>query len=172
MLVSANEGGLELSRCGDHGEEHCVERCWHTSCFFLETAYCSASHDSNCCAYLMLVTECVTSQTDDCYAWLQKLVDIGSWTASENLFTQWQNLFLVFLSTNLLARSHSCVSSTIVPIENSRCMCDRPRQNRRVCCHFKRRDFVFENCQTCFSNSTHCGDGLLRGSIAPMSPCW
>ena len=103
MLVSANEGGLEdpdvvttvkniaLNAAGTH-------------CFFLEIAYCSASPDSSCCTYLMLVTECVTSQKYECYPWLQKLVDTGSWTAIENLFTQWQNLFPVFQTTNLLVR--------------------------------------------------------------------
>ena len=50
----------------------------------------------------MLITECVTSQPEACYPWPQKLIDIVSWIASENLFTQWQDLFPVFLSTNLL----------------------------------------------------------------------
>ena len=67
---------------------------------------------------------------------------------------------------------HSCVSSHTVSSVNPRCVSDRPRKHRRVCCHSKRRDFVFENCQICSSNSTHCGDGFLSGSIALMALCW
>ena len=117
----------------------------------------------------MLITECVTSQPEACYPWLQKLMDVGSWTTSENLFIQWQDFFLVPLSTNLLVRGHSCVSSHVVSSENPRCVSDRPRQHRRMCRHFKRLDFVFENCQMCSSESTQCGDGILRGSIALMA---
>ena len=150
MLVSANEGGLEDSDVG----------------WFSETAYCSTSHDSSCCAYQMLITECVTSQPEACDPWLQKVIDVGSCTTSENLFKQWQDFFPVLLSTNLLVWGHSCVSSHIVSSENPRCVSDRPRQ---VCCHFKRQDFVFENCQ--IQQATHCGDGFLRGSIALMVLC-
>ena len=89
-----------------------------------------------------------------------------SWTASEDLFFQWKNLFSVFLSTNLLVRSHSCVPSHIVSRENPCCVSDRPRKH--VCCDCKRRDLVFDNCQICSSKSTHCGDGFLRFSIALM----
>ena len=103
------------------------------------------------------------------YLWLQKLIDTRSKTESEKLFTQWQDLFPVFLSTNLLVRGHSCVSSHIVSSENPCCVPDRPRKHRRVCCRFKRRDFVFENCQICSSESTHCGDCFLSCFIAMMA---
>ena len=100
------------SRRGDHGVKSIAfNRCWHPSCWFLETAHCSAPHDASCCAHPMLISECVTSQLEACYPWLQKLVDICSWTASENLFTQWQDFFSVFPSTNLLIQGHLCVSS-------------------------------------------------------------
>ena len=134
-----------MSRC----EEHCVQRCWHPCCWFLE-----------------IVTECVTSQPKACYPWLQKLIDIGSWTASENLFTQWQDLLPVFLSTNLLIRGHSCVSSHIVSSENPSCVSARPRKNQRVCC--RRRDFVFENCQICSSKWRRLSPRLHRsdGSVS------
>ena len=42
-------------------------------------------------------------------------------------------------------------------------MSGRPRQHRRVCCHFKRRDCVFDNRQGCSGKSTHCADGFVRG---------
>ena len=161
----------KIQTWGPRCEEHCIRRCWHPSCWFLETAYCSASHDASCCAHPMLITECVTSQPEACYPWLQKLIDICSWTASENLFTQWQDFFSVFPSTNLLVRGHLCVSSHTASSENPCCVSDLPRKHRRVCCHFKRRDFVFENCQICSRESTHCGDCLLSCSIALMALC-
>ena len=37
-----------------------------------------------------------------------------------------------------------------------------------MCRYFKRRDFVFENCQICSSKTAHCRDGSLRGSMALM----
>ena len=150
MLVSANEGGLEDSNVTDHGVKSIA--------FNAAGTYLAGSwrrRAFSCCANQVLVTECVTSQPEACYPWLQKLIDVGSWTASENLLTQWQDFFPVFLSTNLLARGHSCVSSHIVSSENPRCVSDRPRQHRRMCCHYKRRDFVFENCQICSGKSTH-----------------
>ena len=150
-------------------EEHGIQCCRHPSCWFLKRAYCSASHDSSYCAYQMLSTECVTYQPETCYPWLHKLIDIRSRTASENLFTQWQDLFSVFLSTDLLVRGDSCVSSHIVSSENPCCVSEHPRKHRRVCCHFERRNFVFENCQICSSESTHCGDGSLSCSIELMA---
>ena len=110
----------------------------------------------------MLITVCVTFQPEACYPWLQKPIDVGSWTVSENLITEWQDLFPVFLSTNFLVRGHSCVSSHIVSGENPCCVSDRLGKHRRVCCHFKRRDFIFENCQICSSKSTHRGDGFSQ----------
>ena len=109
-------------------EEHGVERCRHPSCW-LKTKYCSASHDSSCSA----------SQPEACYPWLHELIDIRCKTASDDLFPQWKNLFSLFLSTNLLERSHSCVPSHIVSRENPCCVSDRPRKHW-VCCHCKRRD--------------------------------
>ena len=78
-------------------EEHGIQCSRHTSCWFLKTAYCSASHDSSCCACQMLITQCIVSQPEACYPWLQKLVDIRSRTASEDLFPQRKNLFSAFL---------------------------------------------------------------------------
>ena len=147
-INSSNAGLCKRGRpgrfkCGDHGVKSIAfDGAWHPSCWFLETACSSASHDSNRCACRLLITECVTSQP--LASRLQKLIDTCSWTASENSFTQWQDLFPVFLSTNLLVRGHSCVSSHIVSSENPCCASDRPRKHRRVCCHFKRRDFVLE----------------------------
>ena len=110
-------------------EEHGIQRCRHPPCWFLKTAYCFASHDSSCCADQMLITQCIASQPEAGYPWLHKLVGIHSRTASEDLFPQWKNLFSVFLSTNLLVRSHSCVPSHIVPRENPCCVSDRPRKD-------------------------------------------
>ena len=125
---------------GPRCEEHCTHRCRHPSCWFLETAYCSASHDASCCANQILIAESVTSQPEACYPWLQKLIGIRSW-ASENLFTQKADFFSVFLSTNLLVRSHSCISSHILSSENPCCVSDRPRKHRRVCCHCQKTGF-------------------------------
>ena len=88
-------------RCGDHGVKNIA---FNAAGTHLAGSWRrrTASRDSSCYAYQMLITECVTSQPEACYPWPQKLIDIGSWTASENLFTQWQDLFPVFLSTNLL----------------------------------------------------------------------
>ena len=73
-------------KCGEHVVKSIAfNAAGHPSCWFLETAYCSASDDSSCCAYQMLITEGVTSQPEACYPWLQKLIDICSWTGSENL---------------------------------------------------------------------------------------
>ena len=73
--------------------------------------------DANCCAYRMLIIGCVTSQPKACDPWLQKLIDIGSWATSENLFTKCQDLSSLLLSTSLLVRSLSCVSSLVVSCE-------------------------------------------------------
>ena len=62
-------------------------------------------------------------------------------------------------------------SSHIVSSENPCCVSDRPRKHRKVCCHFKRRDFIFENCQIYSGKSTHSGDGFLNYSIALMALC-
>ena len=116
-------------RCGDHGvKSHGIQCCRHPPCWFLKTAYCSASHDSSCCAEQMLITECIASQPEAGYPWLHKLVDIRSKTAREDLFPQWKNLFSVFLSTSLLVPSHSCVPCHIVSRENPCCVSDRPRK--------------------------------------------
>ena len=58
---------------------------------------------------------------------MQKLFVIGSWATSENLFSKWQDLFPLLLSTNLLVRSQSCVSSHAVSCGNPRCVSDCPR---------------------------------------------
>ena len=107
---------FRMSRC----EEHCVQRCWHPPCF------------------LEIVTECVTSQPKACYPCLQKLIDTGSWT---ELVHPSGRISCLYLSTNLLIRGHSCVSSHIVSSANPSCVSDRPRKNHSVCCRFKRRDF-------------------------------
>ena len=44
----------------------------------LKTAYCSASHDSSCIAYQMLITQCIASQPETCYPWLHQLMNIRS----------------------------------------------------------------------------------------------
>ena len=134
----------EIQVWGPRCEEDCIHRWWHPSCWFLKTAYFSASHDANCCANQVLVTEGVTSLPEACYPWLQKLIDISSWTASENFLTQRQDFFSLFLC-----------SSHIVSSENPCSVSDRPRKHWRVCCHLKGRDFVFENCQKCSNESTH-----------------
>ena len=156
---------------GPRCEEHCIHHCRYSSCWFLKAAYCSASHDASCCANKMLITECVTSQPETCYPWLQKLIDIRSWTASENLFTQMQDLLSVFLSTNHLVRGHSCVSSHFVSSENPCCVSDRPRKHRRVCCHFKRLDFCLcelpRTVETAFS-AAHCSDGSVSVIHVPI----
>ena len=153
---------------GRRCEEHCIHRCWHPSCWFLETR-----------TALLLMTPAAVpirssslsvsrpNQRPVIHGCREKLIDISSWTTSENLFTQWQDLFPVRESS----RTGSFVSLFSVPNENPRCVSIRPRQNRRVCCRFKRRDFVFENCQICSGESTHCGDGFLRGSVALMALC-
>ena len=82
---------------GPRCEEHGIQCCRHPSCWFLKKAYCSASHDSSCCAYQMLITQCIASQPEACYPWLDMLIDIRSRTASEDLIPQWKNLFSVFL---------------------------------------------------------------------------
>ena len=152
-------------------EEHCIQCCCTHLAGSWRRAHCSASHDSSCCAYQMLITECVPSQPEACCPWPQKLIDTSSWMASEDLFAQWKNLYFVFLSTNLLVRSHSCVIFHIVSRENPCRVSDRPRKHWCMCCHCKRLDFVFDNCQICSSMSTYCGDGFLRCCIALMGLC-
>ena len=120
-------------------EEHGIQCCRHPSCWFLKTAYCSASHDSSCCAYQMLITQCVMFQPEVCYSWLQKVIDICCWTASENLFTWWQ---------------------------------DRARKHRRGCCHFRRRDFVFQQVHALWrrlSPLLHCSDGSVSVTLVARS---
>ena len=65
----------------------------------------------------MLITECVTAQPKARIPWVKILVDIGSWAASQNLFTQWLDLFLVFLSTNLVMWFDVSVPAHIISCE-------------------------------------------------------
>ena len=82
----------ERFRCGDHGVKSIS---FNAACTHLAGSW---RHDSSCCACQMLITERVTYQPEVCYPWLQKMIDIGSWTTSENLFTQWQDLSPVLRS--------------------------------------------------------------------------
>ena len=109
------------------------------------------------------------------HPWLQKLIDICSWTVSENLFTQWQDLFPVLLFTNLLVRGHSCGFSHNVSSENPRGVSDRPRQHRRMCCHFNRLDFCLQELPDMFwqvhalwrrlSQLLQCSDGSVSVTL-------
>ena len=72
---------------------------------------------------------------------LKKLIDIGSWAARSGLFTQRQDLLLVFLSTNLLVGCHVSVSAHFISCENPPSVSDGPRYHRRIWCNVERRDF-------------------------------
>ena len=61
-----------------------------------KAAYCSASHDASCCANQMPITECIASQPEACYPWLQKLI-------GENLFTQRQDFFFRYFCPRIFS---------------------------------------------------------------------
>ena len=50
--------------------------------------------EDSCCTYQMLITECVALPTNACKPWLQKLIGVGSWATSQNLFTSSRIYFL------------------------------------------------------------------------------
>ena len=135
-------------RCRDHSVKSIAFNAAGTHlCWFLETASCSTSHDSSCCAHQMLITECVTSQPEACYPRLQKLIDIGSWTTSENLFTQWQDLFSRN-SVHESSRTGSFLSLlTLYRVRtHAACLITHGRIGECVVAS-KDGKFVFENCQ-------------------------
>ena len=105
--------GQEDSDVGDHGvnEEHGIEMLPAPTLLVLEGG-----------VLLCFFTQCIASKPER----LHKLVDIRSRTESEDLLSQWKNLSSVFLSTNLVVRSHSCVPSHIEAHENTCCVSDRP----------------------------------------------
>ena len=85
----------------------------------------------------------VTSQPKACYTWLLKLIDIGSWASSENLFTQWHDLFPA-LFVHEASRTVSYLSLlTLYRVRTHHCVSDCPQQQ-------------------CVVTS---GDGFLRGAI-------
>ena len=139
-------------------ENHCLQSFWYPSSWFLETADCPTSHHTSCCAYQMLITECVASQPKARNPWLQALVDIGSWAASEeDLFSRWQDLLPVFLSTNVLVR---CQTSLIVHGSIGECVVTPKNGNLSL-----------KSCQICAGKTAHFGDGFLRGAVALMTLC-
>ena len=150
---------------------HCFQRCWHPSCWFLETAYCSTSHDSSCCAHQMLITECVTFQPESCHQRLQKPIDTGSLDDERELVHPVAGS-LSCISVHESSRTGSFVWSLLTLYRvrtHVACLIVHGRIGE-VCCHFKRRDFVFENCKICsqqvhdlwrrFSSRRHCSDAL------------
>ena len=100
MLVFADEGDPE-----DSGVAPKVRRALLAK--LLAPIELVLGDGKRCCANQMLITESVTAQPKTCDPWLQNLVDIGSWAASENLFTQWQDLCI---SVHDSSRTVSCVS--------------------------------------------------------------
>ena len=133
-------------RCGDHGVKSMAFSAGGTRLA-----------DSSYSAYQMLITQCIASQPEACYPWLKEVHCRGAVP------------FLYSLSTNLLVRGHSCVSSHTVSSENPCCVCDRPRKRWKVCCHFKGQGFCLGELPDMFSR-VH---ALWRrlSSIALMALC-